>query len=836
MMDNAIHQKAVVAKRAPLPGMTRWERFRSKVGIGTPLTEDAVMKRREAEFSAMPADKLLIYAMRTQNGCRELACRKAMEKFIALGQPEKENVMLRMQEELSYYSSFVFEHEYKAGAVTIIADFLTKAAKSLPHDSEGEKISTPYKKAIDRLVGVVNDTSFYNATPEQKNTILTCATALWEMGYGSYEFWEHQLSYEVTRDFVITKLLEMEPTKNPEEHGWHLLKQHLDGQGTAIAVNPSEKRYGFFTEALQSPDPEITRNAFLAAIHLENPSEDLLSKMARPIKAAIAIYSDSRNTEPEAAEAADTFIRTAFAQLVSLRYSSSPHLQPVIDNLVSFTSKVVLNVSHKNDITSGCTEKSAEIIAFLTASGALPRPSPIFGGGILTEDARAIEKARTILLNMLNYGDERQFSAAHSLINLYPTGHHISDHQLISIGKEMASIAIEPPAKNEKETRAKAIGVIARIYGVGIDTSAITASIKDEFAKMDTEQQKETLGALQQIFTEHAPAVFENDVKTSAVAAMADIFAAAAPHMRAEKDKEYKNTVQHLMNVTESRDNFIGSYMQKKALTACANVLWQVGEGDYDFWAGRLVDWPTADFTVTAMLEAGFEGEHGKSRMQLLKDNLDQISQLVWEKSAEKKTEFLRSMLASQEPKDVIGALHSAFYMPKIPEDFMATATDLLPDGKKDTKDEGVRNAATVFLTTSAAKEQLLVREGMFNAADALIDIYSAGNPHLERMLHRVAAEMIPLAAPVDGQVIINVDSATPPTVKNATINVPKELAVQFMASGGKLSDTQNAALNTVVRISMLGLQIPGVRLNVMEEAPKEGPLTETIIKGETNG
>ena len=828
---------------------------------GTTVFDSDILKYKDAEFSKQSASKLLIYAVRHDDQYGELAYSKAIAKFNSMGKEDKEKAILKMQTELNLNSSLVFASHEKIHAVTVISNFLYEASKSLPTTTDGEKDAAVCSTAVAKLADIVDTGGFWDETNKKQAKLMQAGCrALWELGAGSYEFWERRLQNAPVRDFVITQMLEMPATENMEEHGWSLLQKTLAQCGADIAKHPSSKKEEFFAASLSHSNPEIVRAAFLGALHLEKPSKEILSAMVRPVKAAVGEYASCLKAEPERAAASDAFITEALTSLVSARYSNREHLQPVINELAGFTTNVVLTSTFTDDVPGYTIGKCAQMVALLTRSGALPR-HPSQGGTQLTieSDVKAIRKSCEILVKIIDYGNDRQFAVSHDLITIRDWA---TPEQLKTVALEMASLIAHPSVEKKvgakpddsstekrihvesdglkelkRQKQAKAIAVLGHIYSTGLRSKEITTAFEKEFSEADEGQQLEVLHNIQIILGEHAQEVFANEVDTTAAVVIADLVGAVAkhyPHGTEGKcvSEEYERTVELLRNVAESGRDFNASPLQRLAKTSSVSALYSLGFGEYSFWEGRVNDWVTVDTAVTKILDEGFESKAGRARKKLLKANLADIHPLVWENPSEAKISFLRCMLKHKEPEIHVAVFHAAVYLPEIPEDFLSSARELLPGAKCDKGSKAVHDAASVFLSLSAAKEQLKQQATVFSAAHTVIDLYAAGNSHLQWAVQRIGFELVPAVFPLGGENVVQLVEGEN-AVAQANIVTPD----------GFSFDRQRVALTVIGKIGMLGVPIPGITfikvqpeqvaeaVATVEGASSGGPLTEGIAK-----
>lgn len=812
---------------------------------GTTLFDADILRLKEAEFSRQSASELLSYAVKHDTQYGTLAFCKAIEKFNAMGKEGRKKAILRMQKELSLHSSSTLESRENVHAVTVISNFFHEASKSLPVMPDGELDTSICSNAVARLTAIMDSGVFCDGITGRGATLMQAGCrALWELGAGSYEFWERRLHDAPVRDFVITQMLEMPPTENPEEHGWGLLQKNLGAYAADIASNPSPKKEEFFTASLSNPDHEVARAAFFGAARLEQPSQGVLSLMAGQVKAAVDEYAARLMSEPEKAAETEEFITNAIACLVTVRNSGRPGLQPVIEETARFASHIVLTGTFTNDIPGCAVGKCAQVIALLTRLGAFPCEASADASPAVSENAAAVSgKSCEILSKIIEYGGDRQFAASHGLISI---GGWATREQLMAVGPEMASIIAHPPSgakasaeganghnERKRQCQAKAVAVLGHMYAAGLGSKEIATAFEKEFSEAHETQQSEVLRSLQGILGEHVQGIFERDEDTAAAAAIADLVGAVAkyypPGVNGKCVSEsHERTVELLRSVAESGRGFNASPLQRLAKVSSVKALYSLGFGEYEFWERRANDWVTADAAVTKILDEGFKGRAGRVRKKLLKANLASIHPLVWENDSEAKTAFLCWMLRHKEPETIVAAFHAAAYLQEIPEGFLSSARQLLPGGKHDKGNAGVRNAASVFLSIAAAKGQLRQPDTVFSAAHTVIDIYSAGNRHLEWAVQRIGFELVPAVFPLGGDNTVRITGCENPQVQANILTPP-----------GFSLERQRDALTVIGKLGILGVQVPGVTFVTVtpEQAAEDGgacgggPLSEGIRK-----
>ena len=165
----------------------------------------------------------------------------ALAQFKELSDEDRGRVLGEVAELFIPHSSFTFETPEKVAAVTVLSVFVAEAAAAMPKDQLWDAGAGSRKGLVRALTAISRDDSFCRENdPAHASAKLAAAVALWELGYTDHPFWEDRLRSPATRDFTITKMLEMPETTDFKEHGWHLLRKNLD---TPLAISIAPGRH-----------------------------------------------------------------------------------------------------------------------------------------------------------------------------------------------------------------------------------------------------------------------------------------------------------------------------------------------------------------------------------------------------------------------------------------------------------------------------------------------------------------------------------------------------------------------------------------------------------------
>lgn len=428
----------------------------------------------------------------------------AFATYAALPAAHKERVLLDLQRSLKLISYCPFEDAQKTARLSAIADFFSKAATLLPVDAEGERVTAPYKDAIRMLRDIVEREEFRNgSSSSHSDAILACSQALWELEYGNFGFWESRVRDPATRDYVITKLLEMPEAEDVTESGWYLLRNHLDEIGPAIAASASAKRDEFFASMFMDGDMKVAASAMRAAVCLESTPGELygiageLSQVPGMEGIAQSFTMIGRFKEQLSGVGED---RLLAAKHLAVYYADGmKNLQGLLEKTSrEITAGVLEAEPHSQDHLKGL-----EVLVHMAAVGITPYSPDELGKmlgpytgtraavaiyynltqnimgfsprGDLKAAASELEAARVnACFGDLSYVDDRQFDAAHELVLLYSTGriYLVENGMIPKLAQEMVEIILEPAGESAESKDAqvgKANRVLDHMRQVGID-------------------------------------------------------------------------------------------------------------------------------------------------------------------------------------------------------------------------------------------------------------------------------------------------------------------------------------------------------------------------------
>ncbi|MCI0504038.1 hypothetical protein L0Y65_04975 [Candidatus Micrarchaeota archaeon] len=460
---------------------------------------------------------------------------EALASFAALAPKQREGALIYLQDSLRSCSDLPFENECKTRRVTVIAKLFEGAAKTLPVDSEGERIVSPYHDAILMLKNVVeNDDLRISGKGEHAGAMLACVKALWELEYGNLKFWDARTRDSATSAYAITKLLEMPDCGEFGEHGWSLLRDNLDALGISIAATGSPKAVPFFRSMLMDGDKSVVNAALKGALYLEPvPAEffDMAGDIAKipglegPASDFIAAGHFKMILEPESENGL-----MAMRQLAYMHFGGMEHLAPMLATV----GREIMHSALASNGDEAKRIKKIEALLHLGAAGIMPYDgeklarllsplvdSPGAAGtlynltGIIimkSADAGLVQAAKRIETERMNArvaeidcADTRQFDAALELVRLLATGRsYLLESGIIGrVMNEMVDVAYRPGGPSEAEKAAQrrgAVGVMRELAKFGMGVTMQPASPDGVFTPEELARAKE----LQDIFAEYS--------------------------------------------------------------------------------------------------------------------------------------------------------------------------------------------------------------------------------------------------------------------------------------------------------------------------------------------
>lgn len=690
-----------------------------------------------------------------------------------------------------------------------------------------------YAGVIARFTRELEHTEYYlSADPRHDAAKVAAAKALWAMDEGDFAFWQQRLNSPATRDFMITACLEMPATEDMAEHGWHLLKENLEHAGKAILASQSQKKQEFILHALQ--DSCYNRQAALLVADDNKPAAEAIPLLSKPVQEAILSCAD----EGKAGEA-DRFIRELLTTVIRRHFTDVPEMQAVISSVAGHAVSIIN--APEGEVQRGVVDKAAQVVVFLTASGALPRrkedgAAPELEGS----DELAILRARDILLGtvMEEVHDRMDFGVAHDLASITE---RLSGSQLAGLGDKMANIVAVPLYKNNgkkdewefvcemADVQRGAVGVLAKLAAArvngepAVDGGRVVEHFRKTFSEFGGVR---AVKAMQAVLDEHAQRAYYDDSSTQSAIVLSEFIRSIVPYLPektcgGDASGEYGQIIRSLRHISESREGFdYGSAIHARAASKATLALWHMGYEAPGFWEERIRDPATAAITVNSITEAGVAGRAGKANREFLESGLDSVHPLGWENAGKETVEFVSRLIthsACYEAK--AAALRVATYLPEVPGCVVAAARTLLPDGRKDRGDDEVRNAASVFLTAREAKDGLYHVNTIVPSAHTLLTLHGAGNEHLgwaaQRAGFLLASVAFPSRKPVTVEVETDGDSTT-------VVTEPEDSALY-----GKVD--QRAALDALGRFAVLGVPVFNVTFKVSRKG--EAPVPRGDVK-----
>jgi hypothetical protein len=508
-------------------------------------TADVAEKRRGFHpFAAMAESIRNARARRSTIELFEAAMRfgerenidEALASYIALPQKPKEQSLLHLQEALKRCSSLPFEDAAKTQRVTVIAELFAGAARMLPVDSEGERITAPYRDAIKAFRDIVeHDDLRLSGKEEHSGAILACVAALWELEYGSFKFWDARAHDSATQDYTITKLLEMPGSPDTDEHGWSLLRKDLAELGIAIAGNPSPKTEAFFRSMLFDGDKDVAKAALKGALYFGRIPEEFFD-IAGDLTKVSGLESAAQNFIAAGhlkmlLEVEGENKMMALRQLASMYSRGMGHLAPMLKQ----TGREITESALAADDNLENRRRQLDALVYLASAGIMPYDgetlkrllTPLLGSqgaagafynltGIILmkcEDAglhKAVTQMESDRVNAciasLECADGKQFESSMELVRLLATGRDylLKNGIIAHVMSEMVDVVSEPAGASEEEQneqRRKAVGVLSELGKLGISVTLTTSSPDGVFTEAETRKAHE----LQELFDKFSP-------------------------------------------------------------------------------------------------------------------------------------------------------------------------------------------------------------------------------------------------------------------------------------------------------------------------------------------
>ncbi len=267
--------------------------------------------------------------------------KEALEAFGRLSSQSKDRALSEAAALYRDYSSFPFESEHKTASLTTLSVFVAEAAAQLTAGRPDGSAVSARSGLLRSLVGISRDDSFYKAdNAAHAKAKLAAAVALWELGYMECGFWEDRLRVDATRDFTITKMLEMPETTDFKEHGWHLLRKNLDTPlAISIASCASPARIDFLTSMMLDSDTKVVVSAMEGAAYLYPIPPEFLDMAAEAagrsgeLNCKARFFIAAAQARPLLEAAGDTQFMAALT-LTELYLRGMRHLGPLLQDVV----------------------------------------------------------------------------------------------------------------------------------------------------------------------------------------------------------------------------------------------------------------------------------------------------------------------------------------------------------------------------------------------------------------------------------------------------------------------------------------------------------------------
>lgn len=443
---------------------------------------------------------------------------RALEAFRALPQKEQGQVMLKAQSRVRLHSISPFERQESLTTITVLAGFFYEAAKTLPRGPDGERDTAPYEKARAALRSVVEKSEFKKRGDGSHDAaVLACTMALWELELGSFQFWEDRLLDPITRNYTMTKLLEMEPTENPKEHGWHLLMEHLQSLGPEIALCGSRKKADFLAAALNAPDRQIVKSAMASAFYLDVPdlevSAIISSKETEPgMRESVGLFLEAMHLKAKWLGGEDRFI--AGHRLIELSHDAK-YIVPFLYQMGADALKsaleacgdespegirrgempiIMLTALAANDIYPYDAESLGKVLGSIVGLGQAARAFYAWTGAIIADkeasrELRSVallmqeERIRNLEDNIEAGSDMDVLNSGYELLDLYVAGNAFLQPMLAKAGAEALDMFLDPAGETDGEKISKkklAIDMLVRMGLSGISVPGFELKIEKE--------------------------------------------------------------------------------------------------------------------------------------------------------------------------------------------------------------------------------------------------------------------------------------------------------------------------------------------------------------------
>jgi hypothetical protein len=293
----------------------------------------------------------------------------AIKKFSLLDEKSKRKALLCAEAALEHQSSFPFEYPNKVKAVTAIGWFFTEAAKQLPLDENGARISAPYEKAIYLLSKIAAENNLYDPQNlEHRAARLACTEALWELEGGSREFWQDRLFDDATSIYTLLSLL-----SDPDR--WDLLKDNLDKVALAVATCPSDKKTDFLQHMLNDEKPEVIKIALAASIYLDSVPKEFferaleISRLGSELNLYVRVFNEACHFKGMLVYADDRQFHGAMG-LISMYQGGVDFLPPLLHKVGHEMVDLLVNPAGASEQEKEANRgKAGQVLAHLAMAG-----------------------------------------------------------------------------------------------------------------------------------------------------------------------------------------------------------------------------------------------------------------------------------------------------------------------------------------------------------------------------------------------------------------------------------------------------------------------------------
>jgi hypothetical protein len=780
----------------PEPG--KKEGFKQKPG----LRERWKKKREPAKVA-----KLLKSACLHPNGSSREKMEEALEIFKGLDPEQQERPLREIEGMLKKASRYTWESGFKILEVHLLADFLTEAAKHLPKNEAGDPVTEPFEDILFCLADVVEARGPEQAHEDYPQMRISCTRALWELAYPSYDFWQGRILDPVTNDAAIGFMLEMPPTENPEEHGWHLLEQNLGDIGPAVAGNDSPAKVEFLKYVLSSDKTKTLLAAVRTAATLDKERDDvLMSQLEQPgdrqhiiLGELIKMYQSGwdrllptlEKAHANAGEAAAT--DDPGQRLNALLIMSGLESVGVAEKKApSEVESMIFNLLEQDDQAS----KDVLMEHFLRAGPWMAWSRSENKAKFFKEMVSDPDVADQVLMMAYQSGNAVvQDAVAAALLDM-PDAETAENHGwcLLEDSLDIMGLAVascESPRKIDfikslvERDKAETVTIGFQMAALLEEGREVFDSIANEML-VDKDKKKFWAAAKEfRIVHRLIPKLEEGgDAQIQAIGSFVPLLASGKEYLLPHLDK-----VQEKMNLL-----LIGGNLDEQlhALFVLGQLS-MIGIGEM-----------RSEDEIKTFVDNRLEEDDDES-YAVLRDNVSKVGLVVAKSPLEGKIGFISRML-SEDVETARKGLEVALYLEELPDEL---SWEISAIGEDESKKE-LHNAVKEFFETIKLKQELeMADERQFKAAHTAIDLYSQGRSYLAPLLLEISMSMADIFANPGGE-------------------TPEQDAKQ-----------KQEAVNVIVHLAMVGVRTPVLdkdgkavgTFNVKFQAPKasKGAVKEAL-------